>query len=52
MVEIKTGIKPIYTSSTDLNGNKIQKFYVRSGNSSQEVSLIEIAEFISKRFDN
>ncbi len=52
MVEIKAGLKPIYTFVADNNGNKIQKFYVRSGNSSQEVALNEIAEFITKRFDN
>ena len=52
MIEIKAELKPIYNSTTDSNGNKIQKFYLRSGNSSQEVTLNEIAEFISKRFDN
>lgn len=52
MIEIKAGLKPVYNTSTDSNGNKTQKFYVRSGNSSQEVSLNEIADFISKRFDN
>jgi predicted HTH transcriptional regulator len=52
LVEIKAGLKPLYTSITDSNGIKTQKFYVRSGNSSQEVALSEIAEFISKRFDN
>jgi hypothetical protein len=52
LIEIKVGLKPLYTSISDPNGNKISKFYVRSGNSSQEVPLNEIAEFISKRFDN
>ena len=51
MVEIKAGLKPLYTTITDNNGNKTEKFYVRSGNSSQEVSLSEIAEFITKRFE-
>lgn len=52
MIEIKAGLKPLYNTSTEANGNKTQKFYVRSGNSSQEVSLNEIADYISKRFDN
>lgn len=52
MVDIKAGLKPLYTSITDSIGNKTGKFYVRSGNSSQEVVLNEISEFISKRFDN
>ena len=51
MIEIKAGLKPLYTSVTDNNGNKNQKFYVRSGNSSQEVALNEITEFVSKRFE-
>ena len=51
MVEVKAGLKPLYTSVADNNGNKTQKFYVRSGNSSQEVGLNEITEFITKRFD-
>ncbi len=51
LVEIVTGLKPIYTTMTDSNGNKSKKFYVRSGNSSQEVPINEIAEYITKRFD-
>ena len=50
-VMLKAGLKPLYTSVADNNGNKTQKFYVRSGNSSQEVALNEITEFITKRFD-
>ena len=52
LVEIIPGLKPLYTTTTDSNGNKSKKFYVRSGNSSQEIVINEIAEFISKRFDN
>lgn len=50
VVEIKAGLKPLYTSISDNSGNKIQRFYVRSGNSSQEVPLDEIADFIQNRF--
>ena len=52
MLEIKAGLKPLYTTIVDGMSNKAQKFYVRSGNSSQEVALNEVAEFVSKRFDN
>lgn len=52
LIEIKPGYKPLYTSITDSYGNKVEKFYVRSGNSSQEVPIFEITEFILKRFDN
>ena len=33
---------------SDNNGNKLQKFYLRSGNSSQELGLTEISDYISK----
>lgn len=51
MVEIKTGLKPVYTNIVDANNNKTQKFYVRSGNSSQEVPFVEIADFVGRRFE-
>jgi hypothetical protein len=34
----------------DRNGNKHKKFYVRSGNSSQELDIVETSEYIKKRF--
>ncbi|KHE91950.1 MAG: DUF262 domain-containing protein [Candidatus Scalindua rubra] len=51
LVEIIPGLKPLYTTISDSNGNKSQRFYVRSGNSSQEVGIEEVAEFILKRFE-
>ena len=50
-VEIKPGLEPIYSEVTDKNGNRSKKFYVRSGNSSQEVPLDEIAQYINERFN-
>lgn len=50
MVEVLPGIKPLYTQVFDKNGIKTQKFYVRRGNSSTELPLNEISDFISKRF--
>ena len=51
VVDIKKGDKPIYTKMTDKNGQKSEKFYVRSGNSSQEIaSLAEINSYINGRF--
>ena len=49
-VEIKAGIEPLYTEVTDKNGNRNIKFYVRSGNSSHEVPVDEIASYINQRF--
>ncbi len=50
-LQIEKGTEPVYITTTDKNGNKTERFYVRSGNSSQEIqSLKEITEYISKRF--
>ncbi len=50
-IRIAEGTEPIYITTTDKHGNKTERFYVRSGNSSQEIqSLKEINEYISRRF--
>lgn len=51
MIEIKSGLKPVYTLVADNNGNKTQRFYLRSGNSSQELGLNEIVDYLNKRFN-
>jgi len=50
MVEVLPGLKPLYTQAADKNGAKTQKFYVRRGNSSKELPLDEVSDYISKRF--
>lgn len=50
MVEIKPGHKPLYTEITDKNGAKSKKFFVRRGNSSNELKLTEISDYIANRF--
>lgn len=49
-VDIKSGLKPFYVEVTDKSGIKVKKFYIRSGNSSQELDIEETASYISKRF--
>jgi len=50
-IRVAEGREPVYITTTDKHGNKTERFYVRSGNSSQEIrSLREISEYISKRF--
>ncbi|TPV34071.1 DUF262 domain-containing protein [Paucihalobacter ruber] len=49
-IDIKAGNKPLYVEVADKSGNKSKKFYIRSGNSSQELDIEETASFISKRF--
>jgi hypothetical protein len=50
-VEIKRGEKEIFLEVADKNGLKSKKFYVRSGNSSQEMAIDEASEYIRKRFN-
>ena len=50
MVEIKPGHKAIYTEISDKNGAKVKKFFVRRGNSSHELSISEISDYVSRRF--
>ena len=40
-IEIQPGSKPLFIEVTDQNGLKQKKFYVRSGNSSQELAIDE-----------
>jgi predicted HTH transcriptional regulator len=49
-VVIKKGDKPLYLKVVDGNGNKTEKFYVRSGNASQELGISDITEYITSRF--
>ena len=50
-VEIKQGLKPLYSEVSDKNGNKSKKFFVRSGNSSQEIDITEVASYVNQRFE-
>jgi len=53
MIDIKKGQKPLYLTVADKHGQKFEKFYVRSGNSSQEiVKASEITSYIQSRFSN
>ena len=50
-VEIKQGLRPLYSEVSDKNGTKSKRFYVRSGNSSQEIDITEVASYINQRFE-
>jgi len=51
VVDIKPGLKPLYPKVSDKNGQKTDKFYVRSGNSSPEMPITEVASYINSRFN-
>jgi hypothetical protein len=50
VINVFKGSKPLYLELIDDNGKKSEKFYVRSGNTSQELGLSEISEYIKSRF--
>ncbi len=49
-IQISKGIKPTYLEIADKMGNKNKKFYARSGNSSIEIQINEVTEYIENRF--
>lgn len=51
-IDIKRGEKPLFIENIDKHGVKNKKFYVRSGNSSQELPIDEASEYIITRFNN
>lgn len=50
-IKVISGDEPLFLKVKDKNGKPDEKFYVRSGNSSQEiVSMAEVNDYINKRF--
>jgi predicted HTH transcriptional regulator len=49
-IDIEPAVQPIILNLTDKSGQKIEKFYVRSGNSSQDMPLSEIHSYFEDRF--
>jgi hypothetical protein len=50
-VDVAMGKEPIVVASKDKNGVVVEKFYVRSGNSSQEIPLSEMNTYLRERFN-
>jgi S-adenosylmethionine synthetase len=51
MIEIRQGQEPVYTTITDKSGSQVERFYVRSGNTSQElIKPSRIMTYIKARF--
>jgi hypothetical protein len=49
-IDIAPAKEPIIVNVKDKNGQAVQKFYVRSGNSSQEMPLSEMSVYVKERF--
>lgn len=49
-IDIKSNKTAIVLNNKNKNGQKIEKFYLRSGNSTQELSMAEASEYIESQF--
>lgn len=49
-IDVQPAINPVIVTLTDKNGQKNERFYVRSGNSSQELPPSEMHRYIQERF--
>ena len=49
-VDVKGAKSPIFVSLSGKQGQAQEKFYVRSGNSSQELSMSEVQTYVAERF--
>lgn len=53
VIQIASGDNPLYLKVKNKQGQEVEKFYVRSGNASQEIgSLKEINEYVKSRFES
>ena len=50
LVDVEPATEPMILKTKDKQGQDIEKFYVRSGNSSQEIPLREMAGYVKERF--
>ena len=49
-VDITTAKEPVIVAVKDKNGQAIEKFYARSGNSSQEIPMREMSSYVKEHF--
>ncbi len=49
-IDVQASDEPLYLTVSDKNGVKLQKFYVRSGNSSPDLPMNEAAKYVKQRF--
>jgi hypothetical protein len=49
-VDVEPASQPVIILTKDKNGQKIEKFYVRSGNASHEMPMSEMSAYLKERF--
>jgi hypothetical protein len=51
ILSVRRGVKPLYTTIADRSGRRIERFYIRSGNSSRELEKpSDVVSYIQTRF--
>jgi len=50
-IDVQRSRTPVYVTIGDRSGNIAERLFVRSGNSSQEVPISQIASFVKEHFD-
>jgi hypothetical protein len=49
-IDVEPATKPVIIVTKDKNGQKLEKFYVRSGNASHEMPMSEMSAYLKERF--
>ena len=49
-IEVSPATDPLIVKLTDRSGQKVERFFARSGNASQEIPLSEINSYMKERF--
>ena len=49
-IDVGKSNNPLYLETADKNGQKSKKFYVRSGNTTQELDVDELGDYIKTHF--
>ena len=49
-VDVEPASQPVIIVTKDKNGQKLEKFYVRSGNASHEMPMSEMSAYVKERF--
>jgi hypothetical protein len=51
-IEVRRATRPVFVTTSDKRGLPAERFFVRSGNSSQELLPSQVTEYVNERFGN
>jgi hypothetical protein len=49
-IDVSPASQPAFIETTDRNGQRVERFYVRSGNTSRESTSSEMSAYVKERF--